>query len=138
MSAETPKRVVVPCGSCSACCRFAITPVAIEEQAREHYDAEVRDIPGVGLGWALKRRPDGSCVYLNAENRCDVWDRAPATCREFDCRVEYARRPRAERRRMARDNATWRAVFDAAASRVETLVDDLKAVNAKVRHGEPS
>ena len=134
MTAET--RAVVPCGPCSACCRFAITPVSVEEQAREHYEAEVREVSGIGKAWTLKRRPDGSCVYL-VENRCSIWERAPWTCRDFDCRVTAARTPRPERRRMAKASPVWREVFAAAATRIETLKDDLVELNRKIR-GDPA
>ena len=107
-------RAVVPCGACSACCRFRVTPVGHEELAREHYAAEVVDSGGpLGRVWALKRTADGACVYLE-EGRCSIWERAPAVCRTFDCRKEYARRPRPERRRMARSSTHWKAVFAAA------------------------
>ena len=36
-------------------------------------------------GVALQKKPNGECVYLN-ESGCSIYERAPWTCRIFDCR----------------------------------------------------
>ncbi len=111
------ERTIVPCGACTLCCRFGVTPVGVEEMALEHYDATVVDVPGQGRMWSLKRDPEtGACVYLK-DGGCSIWERAPATCRSFDCRREYASRDRATRRREGRELPLWKAIFDAAKSR---------------------
>jgi hypothetical protein len=40
-------------------------------------------------GIILQSKPDGSCIYVG-DKGCTIWDRRPAICRAFDCRV-YAR-----------------------------------------------
>ena len=117
--AETP-RSIVPCGACSLCCRFGVTPVGHVEQAREHYDAQVVKTEKYGLVWALKKRPNGACVYLDDGGKCSIWERAPETCRAFDCRREYATFDRATRRRMGRETPLWREIWKAAAARGAT------------------
>lgn len=42
--------------------------------------ASFRDRTGVFL---LARQADGSCVFLNRDRRCEVYDQRPKTCREF-------------------------------------------------------
>lgn len=33
----------------------------------------------------LARRADGSCVYLGADHRCQIYERRPAACRQYTC-----------------------------------------------------
>lgn len=116
-------RAIVPCGACSLCCRFSVTPVGVEEQAREQYLASVTDVPGIGRIWALQHRADGACTYLGSDDRCTVWDRAPAACKSFDCRVQYKRLSRARRREVARKVPLWGEIWRAALERGATEPD---------------
>lgn len=111
------ERALVPCGACSLCCRFGVTPVSAEEQAREQYLASVRDVPGIGRVWALQHRADGACTYLSESNQCSIWDHAPAACKSFDCRVQYKKLSRSKRRDVARKVPLWGEIWDAALER---------------------
>lgn len=82
------QRSNVPCGECHACCyadaislhpeygdnptQYITVPHALKELADQ----------GVLM---LTHKPDLTCVYLDS-NGCTIHDRAPALCREFDCR----------------------------------------------------
>jgi len=36
-------------------------------------------------GWVLKRRKDGSCIYLTKFNMCSIWKNRPIACRLYAC-----------------------------------------------------
>lgn len=76
---------IVPCNGCTACCHGVI--VLHPALGDDPSTYETVEIPGVG--YALKRNPDGSCHYL-AGDKCSIWGRAPGVCKAFDCRV-YAK-----------------------------------------------
>ncbi len=74
----------VACGSCKACCYHPnVEIIANDDTSR--LDTEIRD-DGVRY---LKRKPDGSCVHLGPSG-CEVYERRPAACRTFDCRLYSA------------------------------------------------
>jgi Fe-S-cluster containining protein len=62
------------------------------------------------MGHALQRRPNGECVYLG-EHGCTIHDRAPAVCKEFDCRGLYRKMSRPERRRAVKKGLASAAVL---------------------------
>ncbi len=70
----------VDCRGCTACCRnFKVKLVAgVDDPAA--YDAE----PDRDGFLALRRREDGSCVYLGPGG-CGIYGRRPAVCRGFSC-----------------------------------------------------
>ena len=77
----------VPCGTCSACCHYA--GIVVDEKrdaARLPHLLTERAADGALV---LQQRPDGACAHLGA-NGCTVYNRRPAVCRSFDCRVYAA------------------------------------------------
>jgi len=68
----------------------------------------------------LKHKPNGDCVYLG-ESGCTIYDRRPAICRSFDCRVFFLKFDSRQRKAMVRDNEGNRAMFAAAKARLHTL-----------------
>lgn len=94
----------VPCNGCTRCCsgNSIVMLLADEGDAVESYAHEIVNLPGVGRGPILKRKPNGDCIYLGA-NGCTIHGRAPIVCRVFDCRGAYRsfmQHGRADRRRM--------------------------------------
>ncbi len=80
-------------------------------------------MPPNGTVLALQRKPDGSCTYLGPKG-CTIWDRAPQTCRDFDCRLwaqQLDALPRAERRRILAKSALKRKVIAAGRERAASL-----------------
>jgi Fe-S-cluster containining protein len=75
----------VPCNGCTACCSGPIVLHAAFGDDVASYRTKFVD----GAGYVLEQREDGSCIYRQG-NGCAVWERRPAICRAFDCRV-YAR-----------------------------------------------
>jgi Fe-S-cluster containining protein len=69
----------IDCGTCHGCCHqtVVITP----------QDGEGWDLDPTASAPTLRRREDGSCVYLDATsvNGCSVYERRPAVCRKFHC-----------------------------------------------------
>jgi len=103
-------RADVPCGTCTLCCRTLIVPLAQEEY--EQYDwAWVVKPDGTRLGRALRRQPDGSCVYLETGG-CSIHGRAPHVCQRFDCRELFLKSDRAGRRAAVKSGKLPKALFD--------------------------
>ena len=113
-------RHVVPCGSCTACCRLSWVFLDPDQgDVAALYDTVEVVHPTTGiLVKALAHRPGGGgCTYLG-QGGCTIHERAPAMCRNFDCRVYYAQmmeKPRAVRKRELRDQYTAKELFDAGA-----------------------
>jgi uncharacterized protein len=69
---------------------------------------------------ALKRKANGDCYYLGPTG-CTIHDRAPALCREFDCRTLFTALTRQERRPIEQVNgANARGIFAAGRKRPDT------------------
>lgn len=112
----------VPCGGCRRCCHgdaIILHPECGDVIAS--YDAERTIHPLSGRpAWQLKKKPNGECVYLG-EDGCTIHTRAPAICREFDCRRLYLKFSRAERKLLVRTGMFSKDVFDAGRERLDTL-----------------
>ncbi len=124
------ERANVPCNGCKLCCQhdlIVLHPENGDVVADYAGDTERRINPLTGvLVHALKRKPNGNCVYLGPDG-CTIHDRAPVVCREFDCRLMYLCIPRAERRRLVRQGLMEQAVFDAGRARLESLSQEERA-----------
>ena len=74
--------VSVPCDGCGAqCCltnQIELLPM-LDDDPR--YKRAEDGSP------YLQRRADGACIHLLEDNRCEVHDYPPFTCRTFDCRM---------------------------------------------------
>jgi hypothetical protein len=107
---RNPMRADVPCGKCTLCCRTLIVPLAEEEY--EQYDwAWITKLDGERLGRALKRQPNGDCVYLG-EHGCTIHGRAPHVCQRFDCRELFLKSDRAGRRQAIKSGKLPKELFD--------------------------
>lgn len=81
-------RANVPCASCSLCCRadaISLRPDLGDDITQ--YQTVPHAVPAMAAEGIrmLAHKPDLSCVYLT-NTGCSIHDRAPALCREFDCR----------------------------------------------------
>lgn len=79
------QRAQVPCNGCRLCCQGDSIVLHPElGDIPEKYQTE--PFPAYGpKGLMLAHKPNGECIYLG-ESGCTIHDRAPAICREFDCR----------------------------------------------------
>jgi hypothetical protein len=122
-STNIKPRAYVPCGLCTACCRRELILVHPEYGDNvDNYDT--RDITiGPSTFKALRQRPDGACVYLSdfPGVGCTIWERAPAICREFDCRGLFVRYSRAQRRDLRRRGLLTEDILNAGRERLNTL-----------------
>lgn len=59
----------------------------------------------------LDRKPNGDCIYLT-ENGCSIWEKAPATCRKFDCRFSWQNSDRAGRRLAIKNKVMTKDIFE--------------------------
>ena len=39
-----------------------------------------------GVQYSLLKQADGSCMYLDGERRCGIYEDRPQTCRKYNCR----------------------------------------------------
>lgn len=117
----------VPCNGCTACCKRDLLFLHPELGDKpETYEYEhVYNPVYKREGLALKHKPNGDCVYLGPDG-CTIHERAPAICREFDCRRFYLRLSRPERRRGVREGYLSKEVLDAAKARLDTLPERQK------------
>jgi Fe-S-cluster containining protein len=112
------QRAVVPCGTCHLCCVNSLVLLFPDAGDKvETYDT----VPFGNEYRALRRLPGGRCVYLDPAGRCSIWERAPAVCKAFDCRLAYLKHTRAERRRLVKDCHASPDLFAAGRARLDTL-----------------
>ena len=97
-------RAIVPCGTCHACCKgecVVLYPEYGDDVASYDTEPAPSDPIGVKIYGAerrmLRHKENMDCIYLG-ENGCTIWERAPAMCKEFDCRKMFRKFTRAERR----------------------------------------
>ena len=98
-----PPEVKVPCGDCHVCCHLPmmLRPGSADMVMTYEFNLHTRgskDIfsgkETVDVSLFVRRRldledPTGDrrvCVYLEGR-KCSIYERRPASCREFDCRV---------------------------------------------------
>jgi hypothetical protein len=80
--------VVVPCGTCDACCRHDYIPVNPAEEPAERL-AHLDLMPDPKGHLELRHRDDGACIHLG-EAGCTVYEHRPSLCRLYDCRANAA------------------------------------------------
>jgi uncharacterized protein len=115
-------RAIVPCGSCTACCRQQVIVLDPHQDDIASYQHAI-----AGTLAILKHKPNGDCVYLG-EHGCTIHARAPKMCREFDCRLWYLRHDRAERKRLIANSEApqiAKDILDAGRERWQSLADDV-------------
>lgn len=81
----------VPCNGCTTCCQNELLFLHPEDgdNPAEYLTQRVLHPLTGRPGLALKQKPNGDCMYLGISG-CTIHDRAPAICREFDCRLFVA------------------------------------------------
>ena len=122
-------RSAVPCNGCIECCRndlLVLHPECGDDPAQYETQEAINPVTGKPC-IALAHKPEGGCVYLG-ETGCTIHDRAPAICREFDCRKFYLKlrdeTTRPERRRMIKRGLISNQLLKEGQKRLHTLEDD--------------
>jgi hypothetical protein len=80
----------------AVCCRGWHVLIDKDEEASGRFATDVICLCGQGLCTDMKKtcinrrtrlnkKPDGSCVYLDGQNRCSIYETRPAACRTFTC-----------------------------------------------------
>lgn len=106
-----PARNEVPCGACHLCCRL-MTPILPEKgDDPARYQVAMCHTPGKAPYMILDRLPNGDCVYLGPDG-CAIHDRAPWTCRDFDCRAVFRNSDRPGRRLAVKKGDMSKEIFD--------------------------
>lgn len=97
-----------PCEALEACralcCRKWDVNLAYHEYAQGLYEAEAFCALDKTLclnkakacpqrAFRLKKKPDGSCVYLDNQNRCAIYANRPIVCRNFSCDKGFSLEP---------------------------------------------
>jgi uncharacterized protein len=116
----------VPCAGCTACCQndlLFLHPELGDDASTYETMPATNPITG-RAGLALKHKKEGGCIYLG-NGGCTIHDRAPAICREFDCRRFYLsfmkQYDRSERRRIIKNGMVGKNVIEAGKARLHTL-----------------
>lgn len=114
---------VVPCNGCTACCRgdaISIHPelgdVAADYETVPHFIPEMA-AKGVLM---LAHTPEKACVYLSPAG-CKIHGKAPALCREFDCRQMVKRLGYTKTRKLLKRGLLDHAVIRAGEERKHSL-----------------
>jgi hypothetical protein len=111
----------VPCAGCTACCRGGELVVLFPEDGDDPARFDHIEVPSpAGTILVLRHRENGDCVYLGAGG-CTIHGRAPAVCRNFDCRKYFLSMPRNERRLVEKRAASKPDIFTAGRQRIHTL-----------------
>lgn len=72
-------------------------------------------------GLALQQKPNGDCIYLG-EKGCTIHGKAPAICKEFDCRRFFlGLGDRNARRQVLKTGLVTKDVYEAGRKRLNTL-----------------
>ncbi|MBU0716644.1 MAG: YkgJ family cysteine cluster protein [Planctomycetes bacterium] len=100
MISRQPTPIIMPvvpdqrwsCRSCGRCCRALVGHLTDDERARleeQDWKAELGVAPyvRVGRGYALNKRPDGACVFLDGENLCLIHRKCGEAAKPFACRI---------------------------------------------------
>ncbi len=77
----------VPCNGCTLCCQKDAIRLQDEDDPGMYRTETHPYIPGARM---IAHKPNGECVYLGAHG-CTIHGRAPALCRDADCRGIAAR-----------------------------------------------
>lgn len=113
----------VPCNGCTACCKndlIVLHPEIGDDPSTYITMAAVNPLTGQTC-LALQQKPEGGCIYLG-ETGCTIHDRAPAICREFDCRRSFLKLgDRTMRRRLLKAGIIDKEVLEAGRKRLDTL-----------------
>ena len=107
------QRAVVPCNDCKECCTDTVLLLPHEGDDISQYDHVMLPGPGPDHAVALRRKPNGECVYLGPQG-CTIHDRAPYLCKTFDCRLFFLNRTRAERHNLVKRGLAKKEIFQAA------------------------
>lgn len=80
------------CHSCGLCCRTLVGHLLDDERLRleqQGWADELGVAPTVrvGRGYVLNKRPDGACVFLDADNRCRIHAKLGEEAKPLACRI---------------------------------------------------
>ncbi len=112
----------VPCNGCTACCANDLLILHPEcGDVASHYLTMPVINPITGKpATALQHKPEGGCVYLT-DSGCSIHGRAPAICREFDCRRMFQKLGASQARKAVAAGLASQEVMDAGRKRRFTL-----------------
>jgi len=120
---KNPLTAEVPCGKCQLCCKTLIVPLAHEEYAQFEQLRDPDDPTKAAWAWvedsktgerygrALRRRPNGDCIFLGPGG-CTIHGRAPHVCKRFDCRELFLRSDRKGRKKAIKEGKLPKSLFD--------------------------
>jgi uncharacterized protein len=112
----------VPCGTCTLCCKYEAIILHPEDgDDFTQYETTIGTNPFSGQPvHMLKQRKDGTCTYLGPFG-CSIYNRRPAICRSFDCRVLVKRIDETRARALIANGQMTQEVYDRGRALVHTL-----------------
>lgn len=80
----------------SVCCRgYGFVSLTTEEANSGRYTFRTvtencncdtcKKMKDLGIEFALRRLPDGSCIYLDGTRKCAIYENRPETCKKYSC-----------------------------------------------------
>lgn len=100
MNTSRPLPVIMPnvadqrwsCHSCGECCRTLVIHLTDEDRRRidqQDWTQELGAAPYVRAGqeWALNKRDDGACVFLDENTRCKIHSKHGEQAKPLACRI---------------------------------------------------
>ncbi len=121
--------IKVLCNGCTRCCRNDAFVVDPAHDDPDMYDTRPtrHSVPGEVMT-ALRLKPNGDCIYLDAEKGCTIHGRQPHIRKQFDCRRFYLDFHRyythAERQAMLKAKVVDADVLEECKKRLHTLDAD--------------
>ena len=115
-------RANVPCNGCRACCindMIVLHPEMGDDASTYLTEPTTNPITGKPV-LQLRHKPNGECIYLG-DTGCTIHDRAPAICREYDCRRNFLQFSRNERRHFVKIGLMSKEKFAEGRRRLHTL-----------------
>jgi hypothetical protein len=89
-----------------------MTPILPEKgDDPSQYQTATCYTPGKAPYMILDRHDNGDCIYLG-ELGCKIWDRAPWTCKNFDCRDVFKNSDRIGRKIAIKRGDMSKEIFD--------------------------
>ncbi|EJG5414317.1 YkgJ family cysteine cluster protein [Salmonella enterica] len=118
----------VPCAGCTACCKgdaISIHPELGDDT--EAYQTVPHFMPQLAAKGVrmLAHDANRNCVYLG-EAGCTIHGRAPALCREFDCRKMAKRLGHTRARKLAKKGVVDMTVIRMGLLRMDSLTTEEK------------
>lgn len=113
---------IVPCNGCRLCCQndaIVLHPEKGDNPSLYTTVPFTSPINGAEM-LMLDHKSNGDCIYLG-EKGCEIYEKRPLICREFDCRKLYLKFTKPQRIAIVSKNLISKATIEAGKKRLGSL-----------------